>query len=251
MTTMVQHIATKGTPRQAQRLCSTARDEALLRCACRELTMLHFVVAPEVLRPLSPFALDLHHGRAYVSLVTLRLDGLSVNTGRRWVDLPTGGENRFACLRTYVRHQDEAGVHPLRQWLSAPLLRMLGPRHFGFPVEAGPPTLPSLESKTQTGTQGDGRPLPGALDAFLLDRHAVLSMDNGVARRVRVRHEPWAGRRINAHLRDAALLRSTVDWFDHATQVAAHGGEDVEEVWIDPPQCVNGPACSTRWAERI
>src|SRR5678815_4298013 len=87
----------------------------------------------------SPYPLDLHQGRAFVSLVAFTLRDMRPHFGgplTAWLFRPIA-THEFLNVRTYVRHRDEPGIHFLAEWLTNRLAVKLGPRTFGLPYHLG------------------------------------------------------------------------------------------------------------------
>ncbi len=72
-----------------------------------------------------PFPLDLHEGRAYVSLVAFTMRDMAPRRGGRWTSwmLRPIATHEFLNVRTYVRSHVgegpdvEEGIHFLHEWL--------------------------------------------------------------------------------------------------------------------------------------
>src|SRR6266568_337430 len=118
-----------------RRLLSVKGDPFLLadwECAL----FMHFVLAPEVLRPYvpEPFELELHEGRACVSVVALTMRRFRAcrRAALAWLLRPVA-QQRFLNVRTYVRWRDEPGALFLWGWLSKPFRVGLPGAMFGLP----------------------------------------------------------------------------------------------------------------------
>src|SRR5437773_9258826 len=75
-----------------------AGDRPLFRCAWRDVIFLHYEAEPAALRPLVPFELDLHKGKAYVSVVTITIRPVGFRASA-----PLLAAQSFLNVRTYVK----------------------------------------------------------------------------------------------------------------------------------------------------
>ena len=209
-----------------------------------EAAFVHFAIEPTRLQPAVPFALDLHEGLAYVSLVAF--------TMRRfrpaWLDSSLGerllrpvAPCRFLNVRTYVRAGENTGIFFLGEWLSRWANIPLGPLLYGLPYHAGHLDYERSEDggvlKADVRSLGGQRlafearrhpeiPLaiatPGSLDAFLLERYLAFTCRRGKPLVFRVEHSPWAQARAGVTLDAASLLQATGKWFDGARLAGGH-----------------------------
>ena len=78
---------------------------------------IHYEVDQEVLQSQIPFELDLHEGRAIVSLVAFTMQGLRLPIAGRLGALLTapGATHPLLNVRTYVRHRGEPGIYFMRE----------------------------------------------------------------------------------------------------------------------------------------
>src|SRR5688572_11058560 len=75
--------------------------------------MIHYELDPVALAKCVPFPLDLHEGRAYVSLVAFTLRGMRPWHGGRlmeWLFRPIATHG-FLNVRTYVKVHGESGIY--------------------------------------------------------------------------------------------------------------------------------------------
>lgn len=172
------------------------------------ILMLHWELPPERLRPLVDrgVELDLHEGRAYVSLTPFTMKGARL---RGAPALPSLREFHELNLRTYVRRDEVPGIWFFsldaastpaaalaRATLGLPYFRARMRRaetegaHRFESVRRPPCSRPATFSATWR--PGALVPhLPGTLDDFLAERHALYSRLASKLLRVRVRHPPW------------------------------------------------------------
>jgi len=88
----------------------------------RNLVLLNYAVDPAMLRDRVPFGtrLDLHRGRALVSIVGVRFTGLSLFG----IPVPLHADFAQVNLRFYVRRDGRAGVVFIKQIVPSPLLSL-------------------------------------------------------------------------------------------------------------------------------
>src|SRR5438067_10235407 len=123
----------------ARRRMLAVRSEPMLYARWDRAVFIHYAADAATLQRDVPFALDLHDGRAYVSIVAFTLSRMRPRIGGRigeWLFKPIA-THEFLNIRTYVRHRGEPGIYFLAEWLSNPLSVLLGPRSFGLPYRFG------------------------------------------------------------------------------------------------------------------
>ncbi len=234
-----------------------------------EAVFIHLECDADALQPHVPYPLDLHQGRAFVSLVAFTMRRLRLARGGRlvrWATAPFDNHG-FLNVRAYVKHNDEPGIYFLAEWLPNALSVLVGPRMFGLPYRFG--RLDYEHDGNARTFDGEVAARGGAgrlhytargnaadtlqpcdepsLTSFLLERYTCFTERRGVRRRFRVWHEPWPQVPIDATLHDRSLCDLTGDWALDAHVVSAHYSPGVEDVWIGRPLCIEGPACATTW----
>lgn len=260
-----------------QRLAAAKGEPVFLSDWVRAL-FIHFEVDAAELQSHTPFRLDLHEGRAYVSLVAFTMRRLRPRRGGRvaeWCFKPIEG-HELLNLRTYVRHGGEAGIYFLAEWIPNRLSAFLGPRTFGLPYRLGRLEYQhSHETNTLRGSVQDlvqpGRelrleysaslsitppqppaqcpsPAPpaalgrtvaaGSLDEFLLERYTAFTQRGSKARFFRVWHQPWLQVPAQISLFDNSLFHGFAECFRTAKQVRANYSPGVENVWMGRPRPV-------------
>ncbi len=219
-------------------------ERPLFRCAWDRVFMLHYEVDPAALRPLVPFPLDLHEGRAYVGLVAFTLRDLRFHAGG-----PAFSTHAFLNVRTYVEGN---GIFVLAEFLSSPLCVFLGPRLYGLPYRWGRLDYRhgdrTLEGRVE-GRRGAfayrvplepagrfGPAEPGSLDEFLLERYTAFTRRGRTDRLFHVWHDPWRTTEVEAELLDESLIETTGTWFGGARPVKALYSRGFEEVWMGRPR---------------
>ena len=207
------------------------------------VVFVHFEVAPRVLEPHVPFALDVRDGCGYVSVVAFKQERLRFG---RWF----APEHAFLNVRTYVRVDEEPGIFFLTEWVNSRLALTIAPPLYGLPCRFG-----RLEYREDSGSVTDaagslayrvakdepGRFQPcasGSVDEFLLERYAAFTQRKGVRRRFRIRHQPWPQVCAKVGVTDDSLLRATFPWWLQTRQVGANFSPGVREVWIGRPERV-------------
>lgn len=190
-----------------------------------EILMLHWELPPERLRPLVDrgVELDLHEGRAYVSLTPFTMKGARL---RGLPALPSLREFHELNLRTYVRRDDVPGiwffsldaastpaVAIARATLGLPYFRagMQRAEQEGVHVFESVRRPPRVRPATFSAAWRPGAlvpHLPGTLDDFLAERHALYSRLAGKLLRVRVRHPPWVLRAAALGALEQAVTRA-------------------------------------------
>ncbi|MGN6555426.1 MAG: DUF2071 domain-containing protein [Verrucomicrobiota bacterium] len=239
--------------------------QRLLSCAAEPLFyadwdrawFLHFEVDPEALQREVPFPIDLHEGRAYVSLVAFTLRGLRFRFGGKvggWLLKPIA-THEFLNVRTYVRHRGEPGIIFLAEWLSNPLSVKLGPKTFGLPYRYGKIRYEHQhETETFRGNVVDAGgcgelsysgKMPrsaafaacarGSLDEFLLERYTAFTAHDAKRGFFRIWHEHWPQARVNATVQNISLLTNTWSWFRDAKFVGANYSPGAPKVWMGRP----------------
>jgi uncharacterized protein YqjF (DUF2071 family) len=218
----------------------------------RSVVFLHYAVPPDVLQPSIPFPLDLHGGRAYVSIVSF---------DQRRFRLPRGcslahivhfiGSNLFCNLRTYVQVHGEPGVFFMTEWVPNPLGAVAAPIYPGLRYR-----LARLQYEThgdaarrtvfaQEGTmtlearipQGEplSLPAPGSVAEFCLERYTAFTRSPFGDMRFHIWHHPWDQAPTQAALTDDRLLLRR-PWYPAAVSSDAQYSPGVTGVHIGLPK---------------
>ena len=231
--------------------------EPLFLADWSDVVMAHFEVDPKRLQRLTPFTLDLLHGRAFVSLVVFHMDRMRLRI------LPGLTEPLFAPftrswflnLRTYVRNGDETGIQFLVEWLSNRLSVPFGGPVYGLPYRAG-----HFDLRQHFGVRhicvkplgGDGRfegefealgpdqPCePGSETEFLMERYTAFTDRGGRRRRFRIWHPAWQQRRCRVVRCKASILGAGFPELSDARLIGATCSAGVDDVWMGRPQSMN------------
>jgi uncharacterized protein YqjF (DUF2071 family) len=211
-----------------------------------EILLAHFEVSPGALRPLVDprVELDLHEGRAWVSLTPFTMRGARL---RLAPPLPTLTRFHELNLRTYVH----AGGVPGLWFLS--LDAASGPAVAIARAALGLPYFRARMSRSASGdahayrseravvrgtratfsaswSVGEAVPSPpGSLEHFLAERYALFSVHAGRLLRVRVRHAPWSLRAACVGPLEQTLTRAAGLWVPERPALAHFSeGRDVE-----------------------
>ncbi len=239
-------LAAISLPLSPSRAARRALARPLWKAAWDRVVMIHYEVDPEALRPQVPFPLDLHEGRAYVSLAAFTLRDLRFAAGG-----PPLATHGFLNVRTYLPGR---AIYFLAEWLSNPLCVLLGPRLYGLPYRLGRLDYDHRLEEGRLRGRVEGREgrldyearidprarfepaLPGSLDEFVLERYGASTFRRGARRLFRVWHEPWRQARIEPEIRDDSLAAATGPWFARARLAAAHYSPGFDEVWMGRPE---------------
>jgi len=222
----------------------------------REMVFLHYEVDADALQEAIPFPLDLHEGKAYVSLVAFTMLRFRPAFGGRWTRWLTAGmkTQRFLNVRTYVRGARGRGIFFQHEWLDHPLAVRLGPATFGLPYRRGSlsyQTHPNGVSGTVVVTSGNHTGLfrgqfigpermaaPGSLEEFLVERYTAYTAAGFRPLAFRVWHEPWTLRTIRMEDETMETVWQTLrqPWTESLRFVGATYSEGVHDVWMGRPR---------------
>ena len=229
----------------------TRRGEPLFFATWDRAVFIHYEADASLLQQQVPFPLDLHGGRAFVSIVAFTLLRMRPRLGGRlseWLFRPIAS-HEFLNVRTYVRHADEPGIFFLAEWLSNPLSVRLGPRTFGLPYRFGHLKYAHVDEEIVGAvTANEGRLKYRAVSAatsfdpseaeslteFLLERYTAFTCQHRRRRLFRVWHEPWPQTPIEIEVAADDLLSATGRWWTSAQCVGANYSPGVE-VWMGRP----------------
>ena len=223
---------------------------------------LHFEIEARRLQRFIPFELDLWEGRAVISLVAFTMRGMRLAPLGKfgaWLCRPIATHPFLNC-RTYVRHEGEAGICFLTEWLTNRLSVLCGPALYSLPYRhaAIEYCRDGLELRgVVKGHEGQfvyegelenesfEECAEDSFDQFLLERYAAFNAGHSIgcrfnsARRLfRVRHEPWRQVRAMVGVRDDTLVRRTMPWWLEARMVGANYSPGVRDVWMSAPRRV-------------
>lgn len=264
------HIPSADLSATARQRILSQRGEPLFLADWMRVLMMHFEVDAEAMQRDVPYELDLHHGRAFVTLVAFTMENLRPRRGGKlgaWLFRPIATHD-FLNVRTYVRHNNEPGIHFLAEWLSNWLAVRLGPRTFSLPYRLGrihyehdwtsgeisgrvadaksgsqfryraEPVLGTPTQRKHTGPE-TGAPFvtceSGSLDEWLMERYAGFNAARGNKRFFRVWHPPWSQTPARVLVEDLSLLEENWPWFKAAHLVGANYSPGLRSVWMGRP----------------
>ena len=241
----------------ARRRILSVRCNPLFLCDWQRAVFIHYEVEPNILQREVPFELDLHEGRAYLSLVAFTMRDMRPRWGGRASAMlfkPIASHG-FLNVRAYVKHGGETGIYFLAEWLPNRLSLLLGPRVFGLPYKDGSPDYRhqheegilsgtvrgknslSLEYSATINPGESFRPCDqGSRDEFLLERYTAFTARGLRRRKFRIWHPPWPQAAIEAAIKDDRLLRQTWPWFRDARMVGGNYSPGFRDVWMGRPQ---------------
>lgn len=226
-----------------------------------EAGFLHGSLPPDRLQPFVPFPLDLHEGRAWVSLVAFRMQGLRPFLGGRLgacLFKPIAG-HLFLNVRTYVQSAHLHGIYFLTELVSNLMSPWISPIAYGLPYERAT-TMHSeadmwkgrFRSWAQRNARGEVRELdfglswrPGegwnfleldSREGFLIERYEAFTEWHGIQRRFGIFHEPWPVVPAEFQIRRSDLLDGLGEWAHSISWHAAHFSPGVCDVWKSRPR---------------
>jgi len=221
-----------------------------------QVLMIHFEVTPFALQVGVPFALDLHEGKAFVSVVAFTMRGMRLRFGGRFAAalLKPISTHHFLNVRTYVRHNGEPGIYFMREWVSNRLSVALGPHAFGLPYRFAKIHYSSESSGNFTGTVEEGREgkrvtfraewnsaeafdfcKEGSICDWLMERYTAYTSRREKKRFFRVCHWPWMKIDAEVLVEDQSLLENNWQFFREARLVDAYYSPGVFDVWMGWP----------------
>jgi uncharacterized protein YqjF (DUF2071 family) len=201
-------------------------------------------VDPQLLQKVVPYELDLHNGKAYVSLVAFTMENLRLKWGPKWLGRLLGSlaGTSFLNIRTYVKNGSTTGIYFLREVVPGRISRPFGPTIYGLPYRLGKTTFGhtggTLAGRLRTAVEaswgrlecagqiqfgdGPGKATKGSCEEFLLERYVCFTKWLGLKRYFRVKHDPWRGYDCRMDLQEDSLIRNLGDWGQSAEFASAH-----------------------------
>jgi hypothetical protein len=258
-TLSIKNTAETTASEAARRRLLSIRGEPLFLADWLRPVFIHYEVPAAALQRDVPFELDLHNGKACVSLVAFTMRRMRPFRGgafTSWILKPIAN-NDFLNVRTYVRHRGEPGIYFLTEWMNNPISVHLGPVTFGLPYRFGKMnyqhrheegTLNGTVHETTNGptlnyetnlTEPHFAPCPaGSLDEFLLERYTAFTSHKTSRRFFRIWHEPWKQQPLQISVADIRLLETIWPWFAGAQLAGANYSPGARDVWMGRPHHV-------------
>jgi len=245
-----------GLSDSAQQRMLSIKGEPLFHADWLRAVFIHYEVDAEVLQRAVPFELDLHEGRAYLSLVAFTMRNMRPRIGGRLAALMFKpiSTHGFLNVRAYVKHRGEPGIYFLAEWLSNPLSVHLGPPIFGLPYRLGRLQYEHEHENgelhgTITGHKGsrleyraDINPVTAfhacdanSRDEFLMERYTAFTANRFARRFFRIWHPPWPQIPVRVEISDQSLLIEAWTWFKSARLIGANYSPGLPEVWMGRP----------------
>ena len=245
-----------------QRILSRGGDPFLL-ADWKNVVFLHYRLNPESLKAMipAPLELELHEGKAVVTLVALtmrRLRPFRRGALMGWV-FRALQQQSFLNVRTYVRWGNEAGALFVWGFLSKPFGFSFPMHRAGFPCGFGELnyehdfscgkilgkarcSLPAA-GIGQNGTafsyeaaidpRIEFKPCePGSLAEFAMERYSGFYARRRRAYVFRAWHGPWLQAPIEVTIKSDGLLREHFPWFGQAKFAGANFAPGFEGVWL-------------------
>lgn len=259
--TELERERTGGINEAARERILSRKGEPLFLADWERAVFIHYEVDPEILQREIPFQLDLLDGKTYVSLVAFTMRRMRPRFGGRlaeWIFKPIA-TYEFLNVRTYVRHNGEAGIYFLAEWLSNPLSVHLGPVTFGLPYRFGKiqyhhahekgellgtvaDTSGRLEYSAEIDRNSEFNPCTkDSLEEFLMERYTAFTQRGSQSRFFRIWHPRWLQTPIEIKILDDGLLTKTWPWFKNVRLVGANYSPGVFNVWMGRPHsCTYG-----------
>ncbi|HEX5221682.1 MAG TPA: DUF2071 domain-containing protein [Verrucomicrobiae bacterium] len=242
---------------RARRRLLSHRGETLLVADWMRVLMMHFEVDAHAFQHTVPYELDLHEGRALVTLVAFTMENMRPRVGGKlgsWLLKPIATHD-FLNVRTYVRHQGGPGIHFLAEWLSNWLAVQLGPRTFGLPYRHGHTSyqhdglngryrgsVQDVRTKARFEYRAEAEPTlavspcpENSLDEWLMERYAAFNSAGGRKRFFRVWHPPWPQVPAAVTMVNLELLEDTWPFFKSARLIGGNFSPGLKGVWMGRP----------------
>jgi uncharacterized protein YqjF (DUF2071 family) len=232
----------------------------VLRADWLRVVFAHYEVDPAALQSSTPFEIDLHEGRAIVSLVAFHMRRFRFRgTGPLGaLALAPVARHSFLNLRTYTRHGGEPAIVLMTEWINNRASVALGPRFYKLPYRFGHLRYEHdlgqgfIRGCARTkhgdfcyrGAIGGGTKcapaLTGTLDEFLLERYTAFTAIQDRRSMFRIWHEPWRTHHIDLTIDDLSLFEEAAPWLRTGRLIAAHYSPGLRDIWIGRPRNAPG-----------
>jgi uncharacterized protein len=220
----------------------------------------NFVIDPNILRGQIPpcFELELHDGRAAMSLVALSMRNFRPHSNAPWFarGCELIREQKFLNLRAYVRCHGEPGVLFLWGWLSRPAGLPLPDEPLGLTCSFADICYSNGRSPIAGQVKGAGGAFtyvgnvneehygpcaPGSLSEVTMERYTGFYWHKGVPRVFRAWHEPWQSVPVEPRISDLGLVTARFPWFKAAELREARLCAKCPGVWLGGPHRLAAP----------
>lgn len=225
----------------------------------KDIVVLHFELPPTAIASRVPVELDTRGERAFVSLLSFRLERMRpagvrpAALGR--ILMRPFSDHLFLNLRTYVRGPAGPGILFLAEWVDNPRSAPLGPRTYGLPyrlakmerrnMRAAGLRHIAVHDRATNATANLVVPLkpdrpprevqPGSLDAFLLERYVAYTRCGSDIRAFKVAHPRWQAAPFALARTNTRMFENVMPWFREATFIGGHHCEGFIDVLMGPP----------------
>jgi uncharacterized protein YqjF (DUF2071 family) len=256
---------------QARRRLLALDGDPFLYADWERVVFLHYLVAPELLRPSvpHPFELDLCEGRGCISVVAVTMQNFRpCGSDPAAILFRPVRQQRFLNLRTYVHCGGEPGALFLQGWLSQPLPVPLPSGFFHLPYafasclyqHAGDSGEVRGRVTTRDGNFAYHASMdpaceqrtaePGSLAEFTMERYTGVFSRGHQPYVFRAWHPPWLQNRIEATIEDDSLLRSKFRWWQEAQYAGGSFAPGCKRVWLGKAHRWPGP-CQAAHKRRV
>lgn len=223
-----------------------------------KLVFHHFRIDDHILQNFVPFELDRFAGSAYVSLVGFKTTRIHVNRVGKWacwLHRPLT-HHSFLNVRTYVRHQGEAGIYFLKIYVDSRPAVPIARVSYGLPYHHGKVRIEhdsanhqlrgrveaqsgNLEYEAQRLMNAESQECtPGSEAEFLSERYAAFTCRNRIRRVFRISHAPWTLVELEPKWVDRSLLLNEFPWFRAACHRCSYWTCGVFNVGIGRPKWI-------------
>jgi len=246
------------------------KGEPLVFAEWYRVLFLHYEIEPSVVNAQLPpsLGLELHQGKAIVSLVALTMRRFRANCAAPfWAQLFAAvSEQRFLNVRTYVRYGDEPGAFFFWSWLSRP---------WGLPLPTGPLGLTCdfaeseyhhehergglwgvVRGRARCGRfayrgqiephQSFGPCGAGSLAEFALERYSGYFWHRGAGCVFRAWHPGWLQAVVEIEIEERTLPVRAFSWLAEARFIGAHYAPGFDDVWVGRPHRLPAPPLRRR-----
>jgi uncharacterized protein YqjF (DUF2071 family) len=239
----------KGIDRLAMR--GRPKGDPVMHQNWENTLFLHWPVAPSVLRPLIPSALDLDtfDDKAWLSITPFHIDDVHPPKFPAFPGLSSFHELN---VRTYVTHQGIPGIwffsldaSKLIPTVAARIFFMIPyfkatirflqtTENFAFSLSRSIPSKAEFKASWKVGTRLRD-PDADSLAFFLVERYCAFAAEGNTIYQIRIYHHPWILDEAQVELRSSSMI-SSLGLPEPASEPLAHFSRSVEaEIWAPTP----------------